>query len=100
MQTLVPFHTFNLNASASNIIPVASSVELKAVLASLGATPYLVLGEGSNTVFLEDYQGTVLKMSGTGISLQQRSDFFMSLPKRAKIGINSLSGACNIKYTV
>ncbi|WP_158972407.1 UDP-N-acetylmuramate dehydrogenase [Paraglaciecola sp. L3A3] len=79
MQTLVPFHTFSLNSSANALIEVVSSSELVSTLANLKSSPYIILGEGSNTVFLEDYQGTVLKISSKGITFEQsENDFYVT----------------------
>jgi UDP-N-acetylmuramate dehydrogenase len=69
-------HTFALPTLAQDISVVHHPEDLKAALKLLQDQPFYVLGEGSNTVFLEDYQGTVLKIAFTGIKLQHTSTHF------------------------
>jgi UDP-N-acetylmuramate dehydrogenase len=73
---LSAFHTFALPALAQAISIVRHPKDLKAALKLLQDRRFYVLGEGSNTVFLEDYQGTVLKIAFTGIKLQHTETHF------------------------
>ena len=44
--------------------------DLTAQLCKLNDAAFYILGEGSNTVFLEDYQGTVIKPAFMGINIE------------------------------
>ena len=55
---------------------MTSNSELVTAMKTLKSRPYIILGEGSNTVFLEDYVGTVIKMSATGVSLEHTDSHY------------------------
>lgn len=76
MHPLSAFHTFALPALAQAISVVHHPDDLKAVCRLLQDKPFFILGEGSNTVFLEDYHGTVLKIALSGIRLQHTATHF------------------------
>lgn len=61
-QTLTPFHTFHLPAKASQIIEFTSSQQLLTEWqkATNQNRPTLILGQGSNVLFLSDFDGVVL----------------------------------------
>ena len=50
---------------------------LKDKLSHLNNAVFYILGEGSNTVFLEDYQGTIIKPAFMGIDLKQTDTHYM-----------------------
>lgn len=60
--SLHPYHTFHLNVNADCIVEVRSSAQLLAEWqsAQLQQQPVLLLGQGSNVLFLEDFAGKVL----------------------------------------
>nr|WP_211842199.1 UDP-N-acetylmuramate dehydrogenase [Pseudoalteromonas sp. NEC-BIFX-2020_015] len=68
-QSLQPFHTFSLPSQCPQISVITDNRQLQQQSFSL---PFCILGEGSNTVFLNDYQGVVIKMATTGITVTQR----------------------------
>lgn len=77
MQSLTPFHTFHLPAKARQIIDIHSAAQWfdewqKAYRAGL---PILMLGQGSNVLFLEDFDGVVLRNQLKGIEHQQDEHF-------------------------
>ncbi|OOR99708.1 UDP-N-acetylenolpyruvoylglucosamine reductase [Haemophilus paracuniculus] len=76
-QTLTPFHTFHLPAKARQIIEFSSKAQLlsewqKADQASL---PILLLGQGSNVLFLDDFNGVVLVNQLKGIEHREDDHF-------------------------
>lgn len=58
-------------AFAKELITVTSLKELRAAIqyAHANTTPFIVLGEGSNTVFVGDYAGLVIRVALKGIEL-------------------------------
>ena len=76
MHPLTAFHTFALPALAQVISFVRHPKDLKTLCESLKDKPFFILGEGSNTVFLDDYQGTVLKIALSGIKLEHTATDF------------------------
>ena len=53
------------------------AADLKAQLSHLNNAVFYILGGGSNTVFLEDYQGTIIKPAFMGIDLKQADTHYM-----------------------
>lgn len=76
LHSLKPFNTFNLNAMAANIVIAETAEEMVSVWQKSLADrqPLLLLGEGSNVLFLEDYQGTVLVNRIMGIAVRESDD--------------------------
>lgn len=77
MQNLQPFHTFHLPVSACEIIEAQSVEQLQQawLKAKSENLPVLFLGQGSNMLFLEDFQGMVIINRLLGIEHQQDEDF-------------------------
>lgn len=71
MYSLAPHHSFGFSAYAHAFLSINLPVDLHAELGKLGHDRIYILGEGSNTVFLENYQGTVIKPAFMGIDLGQ-----------------------------
>jgi len=74
--SLKPFNTFGIQANASRIVIAETVEQLKdtwseAVAANM---PVLILGEGSNVLFLEDYSGTVIINRISGIEVTEEKD--------------------------
>lgn len=67
--SLRPYNTFGIDVKAQNFVAIRDEVELEELLASgiLREQPYLILGGGSNMVFTQDYEGTVVHMENKGI---------------------------------
>lgn len=72
---LRPYNTFNIKASARNgivlrdIAQIASIIELKK-----NNEPVLIIGEGSDILFAEDFDGTVIINRIMGIDIAQDKD--------------------------
>lgn len=67
MINLAPLHTFGFSSKATDLLCIDDLTSIPV----LDHSPYFILGEGSNTVFLEDYQGTILKVALGGVSVKE-----------------------------
>ncbi|SFD42087.1 UDP-N-acetylmuramate dehydrogenase [Pseudoalteromonas denitrificans] len=65
-------HTFALPVMAQNIIEIFKAEQLTKIDFNL---PFIILGEGSNTVFLDDYSGLVISMKNNGIEKKEDDEF-------------------------
>ncbi|MFC3034481.1 UDP-N-acetylmuramate dehydrogenase [Pseudoalteromonas fenneropenaei] len=74
MQPLQHLHTFALPATCQRLITVDDIQLLEQIVFQ---TPFYILGEGSNSIFLEDFQGTVILMRNKGISVTERGDAYL-----------------------
>lgn len=74
--SLKPWNTFGIDQSAKEI--VCAETEQQLISAWQNATrqqqPVLILGEGSNVLFLEDFDGTVIVNRIKGIKITQHPD--------------------------
>ena len=77
MQSLQPFHTFNISANAREIIEATSIEQIQQAWQKAQAEklPVLFLGQGSNMLFLEDFQGMVIVNRLSGIQHTEDSDY-------------------------
>jgi len=71
--SLKPFNTFNLDVHARHIVVAETPVELIDAwqTSQQPPQPVLLLGEGSNILFLEDFQGTVIVNRLKGIKVEE-----------------------------
>lgn len=76
-QSLTPFHTFHLPAKATQIIEFTSVKQLLTEWqkATAAKQPTLILGQGSNVLFLEDFDGVVLVNKLKGIEHREDEQF-------------------------
>ncbi|WP_039989799.1 UDP-N-acetylmuramate dehydrogenase [Paraglaciecola arctica] len=81
MYSLAPHHSFGFPSSAHAFFTVKSMDDLPTLLSELDTPVFYILGEGSNTVFLEDYRGTVIKPAFMGIDLSHSDTHY-----RLKVG--------------
>lgn len=75
--SLAPHHSFGLPSLASGFMSINTPVDLKAQLGELDDVTFYILGEGSNTIFLENYQGTIIKPAFMGIDLKHTDTYFL-----------------------
>ncbi|MDE3274240.1 UDP-N-acetylmuramate dehydrogenase [Pseudoalteromonas sp. G4] len=68
MISLLQHHTFALPAFATSLIRIEQIDELKQIDWN---TPFIILGEGSNTVFVDDFQGQIIQIANKGISVNE-----------------------------
>lgn len=75
--SLKPFNTFGVEQSCLSLIEVHSKAELQATCLSLfqSKQPMLVLGGGSNIVFTDDFNGTVVRVLSKGISVTEDESY-------------------------
>lgn len=73
---LKPFNTFGIDAKARYFNTFSTTEELEEYLMFYSEYPIFILGGGSNILFTEDFDGTVLKNDIKGIELQHEdSDY-------------------------
>jgi UDP-N-acetylmuramate dehydrogenase len=75
--SLAPHHSFGLPSFAHAFLTVNVPIDLQTLLGGLGNAAFYILGEGSNTVFLENYQGTVVKPTFMGIELEHSDTHYL-----------------------
>ena len=77
MPNLQPFHTFHIAAQAHKIIQVQTLEQLQQAWQAAQAEnlPTLILGQGSNVLFLEDFNGIVIVNRLQGITHREDEDF-------------------------
>lgn len=71
---LKPFNTFGVEATAEHYIAVSSLSEAKAVLRNALNKPIIVLGGGSNTLFVDDVVGTTIHNRIEGIEILKETE--------------------------
>lgn len=73
---LLPFNTFRVNAFARYFAEISSEAELIELISDKRFInlPKLPLGEGSNVLFTGDFNGLVMKISISGITLKHLDD--------------------------
>lgn len=76
-QNLTPFHTFHLPAKATQIIEFSTPEQLliEWQKATSEKQPTLILGQGSNVLFLDDFDGLVLVNKLKGIEHREDEQF-------------------------
>lgn len=77
MYSLAPLHSFGFPSFSQAFLSVALPVDLQVQLADLEISQIYFLGEGSNTVFIENYEGTVIKPAFMGIGLEQTDTHYL-----------------------
>jgi UDP-N-acetylmuramate dehydrogenase len=68
---LISQHSFGFSSFSQNIVTIESIDQLYSLSHDVKSSQYVTLGEGSNTVFLQDYPGTVVKIALKGVVFQQ-----------------------------
>ncbi|KAF7767661.1 UDP-N-acetylmuramate dehydrogenase [Pseudoalteromonas citrea] len=73
MQALQSLHTFALPHACQDIVNIDDPLQLHSVDFS---QPFCVLGAGSNTVFIEDFIGTVVRINNKGVEIVEHGTFW------------------------
>ncbi|MFT5544287.1 MAG: UDP-N-acetylmuramate dehydrogenase [Arenicella sp.] len=76
MISLKELHTFGFDSLAESLIEIVHRDQLVPTFRTLKGQQYYLLGEGSNSVFLEDYLGTIVLNKLSGIQRHQDDAFF------------------------
>jgi len=84
MTSLKNYHSMQLEAQASRVIPCESVDQLKALAKSgeLFESPhYLLLGDGSNVVFLDDFPGVIVlnRLLGMNVIKETENDVLLDV---------------------
>ncbi|ALB61287.1 UDP-N-acetylenolpyruvoylglucosamine reductase [Cronobacter condimenti 1330] len=70
------YNTFGIDKNARHVVTVLTPHELTDAWQQAQATsqPVLILGEGSNVLFLDDFDGTIILNRITGIQIEEQPD--------------------------
>ena len=77
MHSLASLHLFGFSCSAQAYICINKLSDLTRSLALADRSAFYILGEGSNTVFLEDYEGTIIKPAFMGIDIEHTDTHYL-----------------------
>ncbi|WP_028024661.1 UDP-N-acetylmuramate dehydrogenase [Enterovibrio calviensis] len=69
--SLKPYHTFGLELNAKDIIEANTAEDFLQVWAQNPSEPKLIVGEGSNLLFCEDFEGIVVLNRLKGITVKE-----------------------------
>ncbi|WP_039054657.1 UDP-N-acetylmuramate dehydrogenase [Enterobacter sp. Bisph1] len=77
--SLKPWNTFGIDRQAQHIVCAENTQQLLTAWQSAmrNQQPVLILGEGSNVLFLEDFSGTVIINRIKGIDIQEEADAWL-----------------------
>lgn len=84
MISVQSLHSFKLAANAKQVSTVTSEHDLSRLVGRKNGVDFVLLGEGSNTVFLEDYYGEVIKIEMYGKEIEEDGDFFIVTAKASE----------------
>lgn len=78
-RSLAPFHTFGIEVTADHIIVAESAQDLVAIWQDeqYRALPKLIVGQGSNLLFCDDYAGVIVLNRITGIEIAETADDYL-----------------------
>ena len=76
LKSLQHLHTFGLPAHCADTVSIKTVQDAHDFIAQNRDTPYYLLGQGSNTAFVADYQGTVVEIALKGISVNESPQAF------------------------
>ena len=71
MFDLKNLHTFGLQASATAYSSFKAAEDLTAQLETIQQDRFLLLGEGSNCIFVDDFEGRVVRYEAKGIEVEE-----------------------------
>jgi UDP-N-acetylmuramate dehydrogenase len=77
LHSLASLHSFGFSCSAQAYLSINKPSDLPCSLGGAERSALYILGEGSNTVFLENYQGTVIKPAFMGIDLEHTDTHYL-----------------------
>ena len=83
---LLPHNTFGIDVKAAHFVEFTSADEIKSIACKLGGVRHLVIGGGSNLLFMGDFDGVILHSAIKGIEVTSENE--ESLTVRAGSGIN------------
>lgn len=73
--SLLPFNTFGIDVKAAFFVAIKSTEDLLETLSreDLQSLPMLVLGGGSNVLFIKDFPGLVIRMETKGVEVLKQT---------------------------
>lgn len=74
LYSLTSYHTFGLTAHCQSLSAIDSVESAKKQFSHLDGQAYWLLGHGSNTVFIEDFDGTILLNQLRGIEVDENAN--------------------------
>jgi UDP-N-acetylmuramate dehydrogenase len=77
LYSLQALHTFGFNVHAADFQIVNTLADIQQNWHKLTNESYYILGEGSNTVFVEDFKGKIFKVAIKGIELKETNDHYI-----------------------
>lgn len=77
MHSLASLHSFGFSCSAQAYISINKLRDLRCLQVRTERLDFYILGEGTNTVFLEDYQGTIIKPAFMGRDLKHTDTHYI-----------------------
>lgn len=77
MISVQSLHTFQLQANAKRISVIEQEADLKRLATLKTGIDFVLLGEGSNSVFIEDYFGEVIKLALFGKRIEETEAEFL-----------------------
>lgn len=93
--SLLPHNTFGIDAVTRRFVDFSTEDDLSALLKAGVEYPLLVIGGGSNLLFVGDFEGTVLHSSITEISIVSEDEDFVFLRAGSGVVWDTL-----VEYTV
>ncbi|MCW8332182.1 UDP-N-acetylmuramate dehydrogenase [Photobacterium sp. SDRW27] len=77
-RSLAPFHTFGIEVTANHIVVAESAEDLVAIWQDEQylALPKLIVGQGSNLLFCEDYAGVIVLNRIAGIEITETAESY------------------------
>ena len=77
--SLKPYNTFGIDKRAQNIVTAHTAKELAEAWqqAQAASQPVLILGEGSNVLFLDDFDGTIILNRIMGIQVEEQPEAWL-----------------------
>ncbi|MBP7848887.1 MAG: UDP-N-acetylmuramate dehydrogenase [Lentimicrobiaceae bacterium] len=96
--SLLPYNTFHIQAYARRYFRIDEPADIDGIPALLSddKDAFLVLGGGSNLLFVGDYEGTVLHINLTGINIEEDGDS-VKVTARAGVEWDDLVGQCTAR---
>lgn len=76
MESLQPFHTFGIAVRANTVVDITTPHLLFEHWQANAHQPRLLLGEGSDVLFLQDFHGAVLRNQIKGINVKEDETYF------------------------
>ena len=84
--SLLPHNTFGIDVKAAHFVEFSSVEDIKAIAGRLDSVRHLVIGGGSNLLFMGDFDGVILHSAINGVEVVAEDDD--TLLVRAGSGIN------------